>query len=148
MLGDAYNETGDFVNSDYSFDEALVIDPNNAYILNNYAYYLSLRGEKLEKAKRMSKKSNILVENNSAFQDTYAWVLYQAGDYKEAKVWIEKALSNAEGLDRPVLLEHYGDILYKLDKLSEALAQWEHALNAGGEKTDLEYKIENKSLPE
>ena len=147
MLGDAYNEVGDAVQSDYSFDEALVLDPNNAYILNNYSYYLSLRGEKLEKAKRMSRKSNILVEDNAAFQDTYAWVLYKAGEYKEAKVWMEKALSNVEGEDRPVLLEHYGDILFKLGKVTEAVDNWQSALDAGGEISALEYKISNKALP-
>ena len=112
-LGDIHNELKNYQSSDSCFDAALVIDPNNAFVLNNYAYYLTLRVEKLDQAKSMSKKSNLLVENNAAFQDTYAWILYQKGEYEEAKEWMEKALKNIDS-DRPVLLEHYGDILFKV----------------------------------
>ncbi|MEZ5003015.1 MAG: tetratricopeptide repeat protein [Chitinophagales bacterium] len=147
-LGDAYNELGNYVKSDSCYDEVLVINPNDAYTLNNYAYYLSLRNENLEKAEKMSKRSNMLVENNSSFLDTYAWILFAEGKYEMAKEWIEKAITNMskDGEDRPVLLEHYGDILFKLGELENALIQWQKALDAGGDKEILEQKIKNKAL--
>lgn len=146
-LGDSYNETKQYEKSDSAFEQSLVIDPNNAYVLNNYSYYLSLRKDNLETAKSMSKKSNLLIENSPSFQDTYAWILFQMGEYKEAKVWIEKAISNMkEENEKPVLLDHYGDILFKLGDVDNAVVKWQKALEAGGEKELLEEKIKTRSL--
>jgi tetratricopeptide (TPR) repeat protein len=149
-MGDAYNELKQHEKSDSCYDEALVINPNDAFTLNNYAYYLSLREDKLEKAEKMSKRSNLLVENNSAFLDTYAWIMYQLKDYKKAKEWMEKAIKvmEDEGQDRPVLLEHYGDILFKYGDIEGAMTNWNRALEAGGDKPGLEAKIKNKAILE
>ncbi len=146
-LGDSYNETKQYEKSDSAFEQSLIIDPNNAYVLNNYSYYLSLRKDNLETAKSMSKKSNLLVENSPSFQDTYAWILFQMGEYTEAKTWIEKAISNMqEENEKPVLLDHFGDILFKLGDIDMAVIQWQKAIDAGGEKEILEQKIKNRSL--
>jgi tetratricopeptide (TPR) repeat protein len=149
-LGDAYYNLNNYPKSDSCYDEVLVINPNDAFTLNNYAYYLSLRGEQLEKAERMSRRSNILVENNASFQDTYAWIKFIQGDYMEAKTWMEKAMESmkVDGGDSPVLFEHYGDILFKLNDLNGALSYWQKALEAGGEKVILEQKIQTKALIE
>lgn len=149
-LGDAYYNEKNYEKSDSCYDAVLIINPNDAYTLNNYAYYLSLRENKLDKAEKMSRRSNILEENNSSFQDTYAWIKYMQGDYKEAKEWMEKAMSNMsqDGGDRPVLFEHYGDILFKLDDLKGALEYWEKALEAGGDESILGEKIRTKALIE
>ena len=58
---------------------------NDPTTLNNYAYYLSLRNDRLEKAAQMSLRSNELAPGQPSFQDTYAWVLYQQGKYAEAQ---------------------------------------------------------------
>ncbi|MCP4122780.1 MAG: tetratricopeptide repeat protein [Bacteroidetes bacterium] len=149
-LGDAYNELQDHESSDSCYDEALVISPNDAFTLNNYAYYLSLREDQLKKAEKMSKRANLLVDDNSAFLDTYAWIMYKIGDYKVAKEWMEKAIAvmETQGPDRPVLLEHYGDILFKLGDMEAALDNWHKALDAGGANSTLEEKIKNKALLE
>ena len=57
ILGNSYNELEDFQNSDIAYEKAIEYIPNNAQVLNNYAYYLSLREEKLEKAEEMSKRT-------------------------------------------------------------------------------------------
>jgi tetratricopeptide (TPR) repeat protein len=147
-LGDAYYNLENFTKSDSCYEEVLVINPNDAFTLNNYAYYLSLREVQLEKAERMSRRSNILVENNSSFQDTYAWIKFIQGDYKEAKVWMEKAMESMkiDGGDSPVMFEHYGDILFKLEDINGAILYWKKALDAGGDKSILEEKIRTKSL--
>lgn len=147
-MGDAHNELGHFAQSDSCYDEALVINPNDAFTLNNYAYYLSLREERLDKAEKMSKRSNLLVEGNSAFLDTYAWIKYQQEDYETALNWMKKAIDvmDSEGIDRPVLLEHYGDILLKVGEVEAALDSWNRALEAGGDKGILEAKIRDNSV--
>jgi len=56
-LADAAHYNGHYTTSDSAYDEALLIDPENAYAMNNYAYFLSLRNERLDKAEQLSRKS-------------------------------------------------------------------------------------------
>ena len=120
-------------------------NPNNAIVLNNYSYYLSLRKFNLEKAQKMSYKCNELEPNNGTYQDTYAWILYCLEDYDNARLWIEKALKNG-GDKSAVIIEHYGDILFKLGEKKEAIDQWKKAklIDSGSELLDK--KIKNEDL--
>lgn len=145
-LGDVSFELKNYERSDSAYEAALEIDPNNATVLNNYAYYLSERDNKLEKAERMSKKSNLLVDNNSAFIDTYAWIMYKMKNYKEALEWMEQAMALPDSQERSELLTHYGDILFKLGQTDKAIEQWEKALLKGGDKTALEARIKNRKI--
>ncbi|HEY6438195.1 MAG TPA: tetratricopeptide repeat protein, partial [Ignavibacteriaceae bacterium] len=119
-LGDNYNNLKNYKESDNFYDKALKINPKDIGVLNNWAYYLSLRKDNLEKAAEMSKLSNELGPDNGTYQDTYAWVLFQQGKYSEAKEWQEKALKNTPE-SNGTLLEHYADILYKLGEVEKAV---------------------------
>lgn len=138
-MGGVYNEMKEYAKSDESYDFALGLNPDNAYVLNNYSYYLSLRKVKLDAAAKMAKHCNELDPDNSSFEDTYAWVLFTQGRYDDAKLWAEKAISHTS--TNGELLEHYGDILYKLGKTVEALDRWKAARTAGGGSKNLEQKI-------
>jgi tetratricopeptide (TPR) repeat protein len=129
-LGDAYNDAKQFSKSDLAYDKALAMEPNNTGTLNNYAYYLSLRKDQLEKAERMSRRANELQPGSATYQDTYAWVLFQMGRYADARSWMEKALAGTAEPDG-VLLEHYGDILFELGDRSAAMEQWKLAQAKG-----------------
>lgn len=146
-IGDAQNQLKNHAESDLAYDKALELDPNNTYVMNNYAYYLSLRNEKLDKAEAMSKKSNELEPNNSSYQDTYGWILYQQKKYEEAKTWIGRAIDNG-GKANGTLLEHYGDVLYKLGEKDEAVQFWSDAKKAGGTTKLIDKKIADKKLHE
>ncbi len=146
-LGDLYHEVSDYTSSDKSYEQALKLDPNNVYVLNNYSYYLSLRKEKLERAKEMSFKSNQIAPGQSSFQDTYAWILYQLAEYDSALEWIDKALGS-ESNASAVLLEHKGDILFKLGRKEEALNYWKMAKEKGGASELIEKKVEEGTLHE
>lgn len=138
-LGDSYHAIDSFEESDKSYEKALEIDPSNVYVLNNYSYYLSVRKEKLELAKEMSLKSNTLSPGQSSFQDTYAWILFQLGKYEEANEWIDKALTNDS--NSGVLLEHKGDILFKLGQADQAKSYWQKAKEKGGASEQLDKKL-------
>lgn len=146
-LGDSYNKLKNYQESDKYFDKALVIQPREAFILNNYAYYLSLRKEKLDKAESMSKLSNEIMPSQSSFLDTYAWIFYVEGKYTEAKEWILKAI-DAGGDKSGTIVEHYGDILYKLNDSDGALLQWQKAKQIGGASELLDKKINDRKLYE
>ena len=146
-LADAHNTLDNYELSDSFYEKALELDSHNVIVLNNYAYYLSLRKAKLLKAKRMSFKCNSLEPNNGTYQDTYAWILYQNLEYSEAKKWILKALENG-GEKNAIIVEHYGDILYKLGETKEAIKNWEKAKELGEGSIYLERKIQEKELYE
>lgn len=142
-LGNAYNSIKNYAKSDKAFDDALKVDPDNALILNNYSYFLSLRKEKLEKAERYSKRSNELAPNNRSYIDTYGWILYQQGKYKEAEEWLSRAVKMGS---KSAISEHYGDVLYKLGRKEEALNYWQEAKTAGSGSELLDKKIADKKL--
>jgi tetratricopeptide (TPR) repeat protein len=144
-LGDTYNSLKQYEKSDESYEKALELDPNNEHVLNNYSYFLSLRGEKLDKAKEMCKVLMTIAPENSTYLDTYAWVLYKNGDYKDALEYIEKAI---KGTESGVVLEHYGDILFKLNRKDEALEAWKRAKEFEDASELIDKKIEDKILYE
>lgn len=143
-LAEAYHQLGKHEKSDEYFEKALAKNPNNPLILNNYSYYLSIRGAKLEKAEEMSRKSLQMAPNNAAYMDTYGWINYKLGDYEKAKEYIGKALE--QNPKDPELLEHYGDVLFKMDKVNKAVKYWQKALDNGGDSEKLNSKIQNKSV--
>jgi tetratricopeptide (TPR) repeat protein len=145
-LGECYHYNSQYAKSDAAYDEALKLSPDNVFVLNNYAYYLSLRKEMLDKAAAMSAKCNELSPGVSSFEDTYAWILYQQGKYTDALVWIEKALSHGE--INGELLEHQGDILFMLGRNAEAVAKWREAESRGDAGKNIRQKIEQQKLIE
>lgn len=142
-LGDVYHAMKRYKESDQAYDRSLELLPDNTYTLNNYAYYLSLRGESLNKAEKMSRRSNQLEPDNPSFEDTLAWVLFKNKEYAEARTWIEKSLDGAKAKSS-TRLEHYGDILYHLGDKSSALSAWKKAKEAGSKSDILERKINEK----
>jgi len=146
-LADSYHAIKQHDLSDSLYEQALEIEPENVMVLNNYAYYLSLRKINLAKAKQMSLKCNTIEKDNGTYQDTYAWVLYQLAEYVEAKEWMQKSLANGSTTSA-VVVEHYGDILYQLGEINEALIQWKKAKELGKESELLNQKIEEGKLYE
>lgn len=118
-LGDLYHAVGEFEKSFQAYDRVLNFDPDNALVLNNYAYYLSLRSERLDKAKEMSLHAVELEPNNAIYLDTYAWVLYQKGEYEAAEAQMEKSIKLLKHPDK-TYYQHYADILTKVNKLEKA----------------------------
>ena len=123
-----------------AYEKALALYPDNAMVLNNYAYFLSELDMELEKALTMSTRAIMLSENNSTYLDTHAWVLYKIGRYDEARNVMRKALM----LDRSgseALLMHYGDILYALKDKFMAETYWKKALEAGADPREVERRM-------
>jgi tetratricopeptide (TPR) repeat protein len=147
QLGDAYNGLGDHQKSDEAYELSLKENPDNDYVLNNYSYYLSLRKEKLDLALKMSEKLVLKNQSNPTYLDTYAWVLYIRKDYKKAKEFLEKAMVDSSGVSGTIV-EHYGDVLFKLGERDNAVAQWKKAKRMGETTELLDKKIATGALHE
>ena len=146
-LADIYHELGDKEKMYKQYDRVLKNDPENIYVLNNYAYFLSIDNTRLEDALRMSEITIEKEPKNTTYLDTYAWVLYKLGRYKEAKKWMEKVFSydkNASG----VYYEHYGDILYKFGDTKKAVQNWKKAKKLGETSEFIDQKIRDEKIYE
>lgn len=126
-----------------AYETALRLYRDNASVLNNYAYFLSLEKRDLERALTMATRANELSENNSTFLDTKAWVLYTLGRYAEAKKVMQLALSLNRSKSYEYML-HYGDILHALGEEFMAKTYWRKALEMGADAKE----VEKRFLPE
>ena len=138
-LGESYYRTEDYQNAWLSFERALKIDENNALLLNNYAFYLSLQKQELEKAKTMIEKCVRLRPDQPSYLDTYGWVLYQMEEYEGAAIQLQRAVDNGGG-NSAEIREHLGDALYRSNLKEDAKKQWEEA-HALQPSTELQHKI-------
>ncbi|MGB0805483.1 MAG: tetratricopeptide repeat protein [Salibacteraceae bacterium] len=130
-LGDAYYQTGELQKAWLAYDHSLRMNPSNDYVLNNYAYFLSIEGLDLEKAEGMSKQTVNRNPNSAVYLDTYGWVLFRMGNYAEAVTILQRAV-NADKDRSGEILEHLGDALAMNGQTEEALKYWVEAQSKGG----------------
>lgn len=135
----AYDNQGNFSKSTEIYEKALKIDPQNALILNNYAYNLSERGENLDKALSMAKIAVEKEPNNSSYLDTIGWIYFKLKNYKLAKKNIEKSLS--VNPNSAVVLEHLGDVYNAMKDSVNALKYWKLSLEKNPDNKTLSNKI-------
>ena len=126
-----------------AYDSCLQWKADNIGCLNNYAYYLSLKGIRLKEAEEMSYKTVKAEPENATYLDTYAWILFMEGRYAEAKVYIEQALQSNPDVDG-VVKEHAGDIFAMNGDMDRALQLWNEALQEEPGKKLLLKKIKKK----
>lgn len=128
-LGDIYFDMKEKELAYAAYDSALVFKSDNLMCMNNYAYFLSLEGENLDKAEAMSRKTVEASPDEPLFLDTYAWILFQKAQYTQARHYIDETLKYAtDTSEDATLFEHAGDIYYKCGDRETALAFWEKAL--------------------
>lgn len=144
ILGDMYHTQKQMKEAYAAYDSALVYNPSNIGALNNYAYYLSVERRDLDKAEEMSYKTVKAEPNNATYLDTYAWILFEKGNYAEARIYIDSAMKSEGGDKSDVIVEHCGDIYYMTGDVDGALTYWKKALEMGSESKTLKQKIEKK----
>ena len=143
-IGDIQQDMGDYGKAYKAYEKALKINPDYTYVLNNYAYHLSMEGKKLKKALAMSKKTIDAEPDNSTYLDTYGWILHLLGRSDEAKPIFKHAMLYG-GKDSPVILDHYAEVLYALEEYELAFVYWNMAKQKNvDEVPGLEEKIERK----
>ena len=151
LSGDIYHQLGQVEKAYMEYDSCLIYRPDDPYVLNNYAYYLSLEKKNLEKAEIMSKRSNELDPNNPTNIDTYAWILFQQKKYKTAQTYISHAIELLGGsidASSSTIIEHAGDIYYKCGDRETAMTYWNKALELGNndDLKALERKIKRRKI--
>ncbi len=143
-LGLIFDGMSDYEKSDAIYESALAIDSTNALILNNYAYSLSERDIKLERALKMVEKSIEQEPDNSSYLDTIGWVHFKLGNYEVARNYIERAVEIED--DNATLIDHLADVYYKLGKKDKALELWQRALELDNTLDSVKQKIAQEGL--
>ena len=140
IIGDAWHVKNCNEEAYAAYDSALIYNPNNIGALNNYAYYLSLERKNLDKAEEMSYKTVKAEPQNATYLDTYAWILFEKGNYAQARLYIDQAMKGDEEKSAEVV-EHGGDIYYMVGEVEQAVKYWQQALDMGSDSKTLEQKI-------
>jgi len=142
--GDVYFEMGDTTLAFETYEQALALFPNNAGIMNNYAYFLTLCNRDLDKAERLAARAVQGEPGNVNYLDTYAWVYFVKQDYSMALMYIKRAYDQ-NTTPSVELLEHYGDILYFNDDAEQAVQMWQQALELEPDNATLQQKVKTKT---
>jgi len=142
MEADVYYRKKDYLKSFELYRSILKKNPEDMIVLNNYAYFLAEQNQDLKEAERMIRIVMNKEGGNGTYVDTYAWVLYKRGKYKEAeKVLVD--LMNTNKSEDSEWFEHYGYIMKALKKCEVAVKYWQKALDLNNEKEYLKKEIEN-----
>lgn len=142
-MGDLLYEKGRKAEAYAAYDSCLQWKDDNLGCLNNYAYYLSIGGDSLDKAERMSHQTVKAEPKNATYLDTYAWILFMQERYAEAKIYIDQAVQN-DSDHSAVILEHAGDIHAKAGSTDTAVELWRQAAAKDPENKLLARKIRQR----
>lgn len=126
-----------------AYDSCLQWKADNYGCLNNYAYFLSLKGKDLKRAEQMSYRTVNAEPDNATFLDTYAWILFLQERYDEAKVYMDRTLEN-DSVPGAVVLEHAGDIYAKNGDMDKAVGFWQQALEKDTGNALLQRKVRQR----
>ncbi|PJA96527.1 MAG: hypothetical protein CO129_06065 [Ignavibacteriales bacterium CG_4_9_14_3_um_filter_34_10] len=138
-LGLVYEGLKYWNKSDSLYEYILIKEPDNALILNNYAYSLSERGDSLSYALDMSKKAIDSDPENASYLDTYGWIHFKLGNYNEAEKFIQKSVNKEP--DNSTLYDHLGDVLNTQGKKKMAIQNWKKALELDQARKEIQEKI-------
>lgn len=130
-LADTWHTAGRKADSYRSYDNAITLNPNNVLAKNNYAYFMALAGDDLDKALSLS-EGTVTGENasNPTYLDTYAWINFLKGNLDTAADFQKRAIDalDPDDFQTPELYDHYGDILEKRGDIVEAAEAWRKSL--------------------
>ena len=134
----------DYYNADKDLQKSLLINPDDAYVLNYLAYSWLERGHRIEEAIEMLEKAYDQESNDPYIIDSIGWAYYLVGDYVKAEEFLKKAVQLMP--DDPIVNDHYGDILWKLERRIQARYFWSMVLKMDDTEKDLLDKIKNKLI--
>ena len=142
--GGSYERIGNYEKSDKDLLNSLKIKPDDAYVLNYLAYSWLERNFKIKKAIEMLEKAYSFKDNDPYIIDSIGWAYYLINDYFKAETFLKRAVELMP--DDPIVNDHYGDILWKLDRKIQARYFWQNVLKMNDTKKEMIEKINIKII--
>ena len=142
--GSSYERLGDYVNSDKDLLRSLEVTPGDAYVLNYLAYSWLEREYKIDLSLQMLEKAYAKRSNDPYIIDSIGWAFYLVNDYEKAENFLKRAVELMP--DDPIVNDHYGDILWKLDRKIQARYFWKNVLNLEETEAEMKKNIKDKLI--
>ena len=142
--GGSYERLGKYEKADSDLIYSLEINPDDAYTLNYLAYSWLERDYKINEAMDMLKRAYDLKSNDAYIIDSIGWAYFLIEDYDEAEKYLIRAVKLMP--DDPVVNDHYGDILWKLNHKIQARYFWNNVLSFDETDDDMRKKINIKLI--
>ncbi len=142
--GGSFERLEDYPSADKDLQESLKIDPDDAYVLNYLAYSWLERNYRINDAIEMLEKAYSQKENDPYIIDSIGWAYYLIDDFTKAEKFLKKAVELMP--DDPIVNDHYGDILWKLDRKIQARYFWSTVLKMEDAEQELRDQIQNKLI--
>ena len=139
--GGSYERIGKYKKADDDLLNALKIDPDDAYILNYLAYSWLERDYKIKEAIEMLEKAYSLKSDDPYIIDSIGWAYFLNEEYFKAEKFLKRAVEIMP--NDPIVNDHYGDILWKLDRKIQARYFWGNVLKMDDAEKDM---IENINI--
>ena len=142
--GGSYERSGDYLNADKDLIESLNINPDDAYVLNYLAYSWLERDYKIEEAMEMLKTAYAAESEDPYIIDSIGWAYYLIDDYQEAEKYLKRAVEMMPY--DPIVNDHYGDILWKLNRKIQARYFWKNVLEMEDVEEEMIRNINKKLI--
>ena len=142
--GTSYERLKDYKNSDRDLLKSLEINPEDAYVLNYLAYSWLERKYKIDLSLQMLEKAYAKRSNDAYIIDSIGWAYYLVEDFAKAEIFLKRAVELMP--EDPVVNDHYGDTLWKLDRKIQARYFWTSVLNLDETEKDMKKNISNKLI--
>ena len=142
--GGTYERMKEYSKSDKDLQDSLKIDPDDAYVLNYLAYSWLERNFKIEEAIKMLETAYELESDDPYIIDSIGWAYYLTNDYKKAEKFLKRAVELMP--DDSIVNDHYGDILWKLDRKIQARYFWRNVLKMKDVDEEMLNKINKKII--
>jgi tetratricopeptide (TPR) repeat protein len=142
--GGSYERINEYKSADQDLLNALIIDPEDAYVLNYLAYSWLERDHKINKAIKMLEKAYSIKNNDPYIIDSIGWAYYLVNEYSKAEEFIKRAVELMP--EDPIVNDHYGDILWMLDRKIQARYFWKSVLEMKDADTEMKEDINIKII--
>jgi tetratricopeptide (TPR) repeat protein len=140
--GGSYERLKDYSNADRDLLHSLEINPDDAYVLNYLAYSWLERNYKITEAIKMLEKAYAAQDNDPYIIDSIGWAYYLINDFVKAEKFLKRAVELMP--EDPVVNNHYGDILWRLDRKIQARYFWSMVLEMEDAEQELLDQIKKK----
>jgi tetratricopeptide (TPR) repeat protein len=139
-LGDVKQDLDQWDEAVEAYEMALRLDRDNHNAMNNYAYFLSLRKERLDYAQELAERAVDMEPGNAAYLDTMGWVYFKQGNYEAAREYIQRSVDTGDASAE--VYEHLGDVHEALGNPEQARQWWQKAFEMDPERKHLQEQID------
>jgi tetratricopeptide (TPR) repeat protein len=141
-LGAVYERQKQYAEAEAAFRRVIERDAQHAPALNYLGYMLAERGERLGESIALVKRALEVDPENGSYLDSLGWAYFKSGKFDLAEEYLRQAAGILTA--NSVILDHYGDVLLKLERFQEAIDAWTQALAGDGDsinRGDIDRKI-------